>query len=276
MTEVRRNPITGDPLLVAPERAARPFASESSECPFCPGHEHETPPEIARIGEPWHARVFPNKYPAVAGAEVIVESPRHEDRFHDIAEPAAIVALYADRYRAHADAKSVSLFKNEGARAGASIAHVHSQLIPLPFVPPRIHAEAAGFARAGSCPLCVPEGTIIRESEHLVWLAPAASRMAYQQWIVPRRHLGDARELTVSELAELAELLRRASKAMASIADACNWMFLDFRGESAAHFYVELFPRMTTIAGFELGSGTFVEIIDPEAAAERLTDASSS
>lgn len=276
MTEVRRNPITGEPVIVAPERAARPFASSASECPFCPGREHETPTEIVRIGDPWRARVFPNKYPPVAGAEVIVESPRHDDRFHDVDDPAGILALFVDRYRAHPNAKTVTLFRNDGARAGASIAHVHSQLIPLPFIPPRIQTEAAGFARAGSCPLCRPDGTVIRAGEHFTWLAPAASRMAYQQWIVPRRHFSDARELQGPEIGELADLLRRASKATASVADACNWMFLDFRGEAAAHFHVELFPRLTTIAGFELGSGTFVEIIDPAGAAERLTDASSS
>jgi UDPglucose--hexose-1-phosphate uridylyltransferase len=271
VTAVRRNPITGEPVLVAPERAGRPFASESADCPFCPGHEHETPPELVLLGDPWRARVFPNKYPAVAGAEVIVESPRHGDAFHDIDDVEAIVALYVDRIRAHGDAKSVSLFKNEGAKAGASIAHVHSQLIPLAFVPPRIETETAGFARAVSCPLCSIDGSIIRETEHFLWLAPAASRMAYQQWIVPRRHFSDVRELGAAETRELAALLRASSSAMKSIADAYNWMFLDFRDAADAHFYVELFPRMSVIAGFELGSGTFVEIIEPAEAAERLS-----
>lgn len=267
---IRRNPITGEPVIVAPARADRPFVSSTVDCPFCPGHESETPPEIARAGDPWRARAFPNKYPAVEGAEVIVESARHGDAFHDVEHAAEVVAMYLDRYRAHADAKTVTLFKNEGAAAGASIAHVHSQLIPLPFVPPRIESEAAGFARAAACPLCDADGETIRESEHFRWLAPHASRMAFQQWIVPRRHFSEAVAMREAEIAELAELLRVASKAMLQLAPACNWMFLDFRGHDAAHFYVELFPRLTTIAGFELGSGTFVEIIDPATAAAKL------
>lgn len=267
---IRRNPITGDPVIVAPNRADRPFASSMDECPFCPGHEGETPPEITRLGDPWRVRVFPNKYPPVEAAEVIVESASHRGAFHDVEHAADVVALYVDRYRAHAAAKSVILFKNEGARAGASIAHVHSQLIPLTFVPPRIANETAGFARATRCPLCAVEGETLREGEHFTWIAPHASRMAYQQWLVPRRHVSQVTDLRAGEIDELASLLRAASKAMLGIAEGYNWMFLEFRGVAAAHCYVELFPRMTVIAGFELGSGTFIEIIEPAAAAARL------
>jgi UDPglucose--hexose-1-phosphate uridylyltransferase len=269
LTEIRRNPITGEPVLFAPERAERPFAESRGECPFCPGEEHQTPPEIARLGEPWQVRAFPNKFPPIEGAEVIVESPRHDAAFHDVERAEEIVALYLERFRAHADAKAVVLFKNHGARAGASIAHLHSQLVPLPFVPPRIANEVAGFQASGACPMCDVEGHVIAETAHYTWLAPAASKIAYQQWIVPKRHVCDVRGL--EHLDELADLLQRASKAMLTIADAYNWMFLDFRGEQDAHTYIELFPRMTTIAGFELGSGSFVQIVDPAAAAKRLS-----
>ena len=77
-------------------------------------------------------------------------------------------------------------------------------------------------------------------------------------------------ELTDDEAAELAMLLRSAAAATLRIADAFNWMFMSFPRQSSGHAYVELFPRMTAIAGLELGTGTFVEIIDPSAAAERL------
>src|SRR5687768_4156470 len=83
----RTHPLTGEPILFAPNRAARPraFGDPSSErCPFCPGHESDTPAEVARIGDPWRVRVFPNKYPPVDGAEVIVEAPGHDDPFHSI------------------------------------------------------------------------------------------------------------------------------------------------------------------------------------------------
>jgi UDPglucose--hexose-1-phosphate uridylyltransferase len=263
VTSVRRNPLTGDPILFAPERAARPHAfgdhEDDARCPFCAGHEEDTPPEILRVGNPWRVRVVPNKYPPIAGAEVIIESPRHDAQFDN----PEIVHLYAQRHRAHPDAAYVALFKNEGARAGSSIAHVHSQLIRLPFVPPRIERERAAFANA--CPLCEAQPNVIHETTMFTWFAPHASSMAYQQWIVPKRHAASIGELHDAELDELAVLLRDASRAMRSLSDAYNWMFVN-----TPHFYVDLFPRMTTLAGLELGTGTFVAIIDPAAAAERF------
>ena len=275
----RTNPITGERVLFAPGRAARrgAFGDESAErCPFCAGHESDTPPEIARLGKasnvaaPWRVRVFPNKYPPIEGAEVIVESPHHEESFASVEHAEEVVRTYVDRLRAHADAAYVSLFKNEGARAGASIPHVHSQVVPLPFVPPRIAREVAGFTRG--CPLCGMRENIIRETASFVWLAPYASAFAYQQWIVPKRHVHHAAALSDAELAELALLLRSAAIATRGVASAFNWMFLDFPRVAEAHFYVDIAPRAAVIAGFELNTGTFVEIIDPADAALRLRE----
>jgi len=267
VTPFRRNPITGEPVLFAPERAARPHAfsdsSNDARCPFCPGHESDTPPEIARAGDPWRVRVVPNKYPPADGAEVIIESPDHDARFDEIEHAEEVVRIYAERQRAHADAKYVAIFKNEGERAGSSIPHVHSQVVPLPFVPPRIERELPGFANR--CPLCDEPSNVIRETSAFTWFAPHASSMAYQQWIVPRRHVASIANLNETELRELATLLRDASSATRRISDAYNWMFVN-----TPHFYIDLFPRVTSIAGLELGTGTFVEIIDPAAAAERL------
>lgn len=266
----RKNPLSGELIVFAPERAARrsAFGDASDErCPFCPGHESDTPPAIAHVGEPWRVRVFPNKYPPVEGAEVIVESPRHDGTFED--HPEDVVQTYVERYRAHADAAYVALFKNEGRRAGASIGHVHSQVIPLPFVPPRVERELRGFA--DGCPLCAPAGHAIAETDTLRWLAPEASSFAYQQWIVPKRHVAELSSLTAAELHDLASLLREASRAMRPLG-AFNWMFMNFPRHAEGHCYVDLVPRLAALAGLELGTGTFVEIIDPAAAAQRLRD----
>ncbi len=274
---VRRNVITGEPVLFAPERAARSRAftgdADSTErCPFCPGHEADTPPEIARAGDAhrWTARVVPNKYPPAAGAEVIVESTAHGARFESIEDAEAVVRLYVERYRAHSDAAYVAIFKNEGAAAGSSIEHVHSQVVPVPFVPARIARELEAFA--SSCPLCAAierhrrDGLVIRESASFVWLAPWGSSLPYQQWIVPKAHVA---EMSFFYAAELAALLQDVARATIDVAPAYNWAFINFP-RSNGHAYVDVLPRMTGIAGFELGTGTFVEIIDPAAAAERL------
>lgn len=267
---MRVHPLTGEPIVFAPGRAQRrsAFGDASDErCPFCPGHESDTPPEVFRVGDPWRVRVFPNKYPPIEGAEVIVEAPEHV-AFDTIEHAEEVVRTYADRYRAHSDAAWVSVFKNEGARAGASIAHVHSQVVPLPFVPPRIERELRGFTER--CPLCEPAGYVIRETETMRWLAPEASSFAYQQWIVPRRHVAEISSLGAAELHELSVLLRDAARAMS--AWSYNWMLMNFPGHVEAHFYVDVVPRLASLAGFELGTGTFVEIIDPAAAARRLRE----
>jgi len=270
---LRTHPITGEPILFVPERAARPRAfggDDASRCPFCPGHESDTPPAIATLGEPWRLRVFPNKYPPADGAEVIVESAAHDQTFADVEHAGDAVRMYVERYRAHAGSAYIALFKNEGPRAGASIPHVHSQVVPLPFVPPRVAREAAAFARAARCPLCPLDGHVIRETARFTWLAPSGSSLPYQQWIVPKRHVAEMTAFTASEQEELARLLRSAAGAMQRVADSYNWMFMNFPNEKGGHCYIDLFPRVTAIAGLELGAGLFVEVIDPAAAARRL------
>ncbi len=271
---IRRNPLTGDPILFAPARAERPSAfghDEHARCPFCPGHENDTPPTIAQVGDPWRVRVFANKYPSMEGAEVIVESPRHDDTFEQLEHAQDVVRTYVERYRAHVNAEYTAIFKNEGTRAGASIPHVHSQVMPLPFTPPRIARERASFAHG--CALCALDGSVVRDGDAFTWIAPAASSFAYQQWLVPKRHVAELSDFNDIELHELASLLRIASRATLQVSDSYNWMFMNFPRTSGAHCYIDIVPRLASMAGLELGTGTFVEIIDPVAAAERLRNA---
>lgn len=267
---IRSHPITGEPIVFAPNRAERPGsgqqAADSEPCPFCPGNESQTPPTLAAIGDPWRARVFANKYPAIEGHEVIVESPLHDQTIAD-----DVVRLYVDRVAAHRDAAYVALFKNHGAMAGATIPHPHSQLMPLPFVPPQIARERDAIAKR--CALCniAERAFAIAENETFRWLAPHGSTMAYQQWLVPKRHIASITELRVDEVRDLAMLLRSSSAAMLALAGAYNWSF-----NMPGHFYVDAFPRLTTIAGFELGTGTFIEIIDPAATARLMRHDSAS
>lgn len=201
---------------------------------------------------------------------MIVESPRHGARFAEV-DAAEVVRVYIERYRMHAArAAYVSLFKNEGERAGASIDHLHSQLMPLSFIPLRVEHEMSAFGRATSCPLCAkPEpGLVVHENEAFVSFAPAGSMHAYEQWIVPKRHQADMRSAT--DISELGAILQKAIGSAQKIAATHNVLFMNFPGQTSAHWYIDVFPRMTSIAGFELATGTFIDIIDPAAAARRL------
>jgi UDPglucose--hexose-1-phosphate uridylyltransferase len=266
-----RTPITDDPVILTPGREQRPNVFEGAPCPFCPGAEDQTPPEIARDGEPWRIRVFPNRYPPAEHAEVIVESASHNDSF-DALPPdhaARVIEMYFDRYRT-IGANYVSIFKNHGRLAGASIPHLHSQIVGTPFIPLRASREGDAFARAARCPLCdVSEHPLIAETEHYRWIAPRGSRLAYQQWIVPRPHESD-----LNEPRELASLLQSSVRAMRGISDSFNWAFITFPHQPRGHWYVELFPRIAMIAGYELGTGTFINTIDAVDAAKLLSAAS--
>jgi len=272
---VRRHPVSGEPILLAPQRAGRPNAfgrdgGAAAACHFCPGNEWQTPAESVHVGEPWRVRVFPNKYPAVDGHELIVESSRHDASFDTLENAEEVVEMYVARYRAHADAACVSLFKNEGERAGASIDHVHSQLMPLTFVPPRIERELAALRNASSCPLCAGAGILIDENDAFLRIAPDGSQHAYEQWLVPKRHQPAIASLRRGEIAALATILQPSARAARGIAPPHNVLFMNFPDDPAAHFYIAVFPRLTSIAGFELATGTFIDVIDPAAAARRL------
>jgi UDPglucose--hexose-1-phosphate uridylyltransferase len=267
---IRKTPITGDPVILAPDRDERPNVYEGAPCPFCPGAESQTPAEIARDGDPWRVRVFANKYPATAQHEVIVESPDHDATFDQLSpdHAARAVEMMFARYRAlRAAAPYVCLFKNHGRAAGASIPHMHSQIVGTPFIPLRVAREGEAFATR--CRLCAMEThPLIAETPHYRWIAPLGATFAYQQWIVPKAHGNE-----MDEPRELAALLQDSARAMLSVGEAFNWAFINFPQQERGHWYVELFPRTAVVAGFELGTGTFINTIDPADTARELAAA---
>jgi UDPglucose--hexose-1-phosphate uridylyltransferase len=252
VSEIRRHLITGDPILYAPERAARPKWGVGA-CPFCPGNEHETPPEIAHTGEPWRVRVFPNKFPFAEHHEVIVEAPDHDATFESIPHAPDVVAMYFDRYRALRPFGSVALFKNHGAMAGASLPHLHSQITALPFVPPRIAREAEAFARASECPLCSFHDSVAENASFRMF-DPHARMFSGERWIVPKRHISEMSDIDAVD--DLAAMLQLAAK---SANGAYNWLFFNFADAPRAHCYIAIAPRTSPVAGFELETGVFVD-----------------
>jgi UDPglucose--hexose-1-phosphate uridylyltransferase len=259
---IEKTPITGEPVILAPGREERPNVYDGAPCPFCPGAEDQTPPEICRDGDPWRIRAFPNRYPPTEHSEIVVESARHDDAFDDLVTDHAqrAVEITFERYHALAAASAcVCIFKNHGRLAGASIPHLHSQLVGLPFVPPRIAAEGEAFARATTCPLCDASAhPLIAETGHYRWIAPRGARFAYQQWIVPKEHEHD-----LNTPRELASLIQTSVRAMQGVSASFNWAFVTFPHEQRGHWYLELFPRTAMIAGLEIGTGTFVNTIRP-------------
>jgi UDPglucose--hexose-1-phosphate uridylyltransferase len=306
--ELRRNPVNGKLAIVAPARATRPHdapdgrraggtpsgSAAAAGCPFCAGNESLTPPEVDAVrpgggaaGTPgWTARAFANKYPALEGRhEVIVHSPRHDVELEDLSEDELIDALRLWRRRIawHLDdgAAAATLIVNRGAVAGASQPHPHAQLFATPVVPPLLLDELAGFDRFrnryGGCVLCAEMENAGDRSVYggavTAW-TPAASRFSHELWLAPREHEADVRE---ADLRPLAHTLGRALSALATATGGAPLNFwlhtapADLRGPF--HWHLELAPRLSTLAGFELGTDIALVAADPVAGAARLREA---
>ncbi len=308
----RKSLFTDDWTIHAAERSRRPNAfdtnpsspvSSASHCPFCAGHEGQTPPEVSRREDPsgWTVRVVPNLYPAVDSAaspfdpsateseavgqhEVIIESPRHETQFEDLRDEAVrdVIATWTERSRILSDERrwqATILFRNHGRHAGESIPHLHSQIIALPFVPPRLAAEQAAFETAEICPLCNmledPRTLEIARNDSFLWIAPFASRMPYQQWIVPRTHRARFDEIGPAEIRDLGTMLQRATRTMRTRLNDPSWNWSVQTAPAGAarfHWFMEITPRLTINAGFELATGSSINIVDPAHARDVLSE----
>jgi UDPglucose--hexose-1-phosphate uridylyltransferase len=298
---------------------------ESDPCPFCEGAEHDTPHESYAVRRPgtepngpgWSLRVVPNKYPAVnpsgdapdlspdgslfesvpgVGAhELVIECARHEANPVKLTDDefAAVLAAYRHRLVALATDPRwayATVFKNVGAEAGASLAHVHSQIVATPVVPDAVRLEldtSADYHRVrGRCVFCdvIREETsngvrVVAEGGGFVALAPFAPRFAYEVWVLPTAHDSRYESLTDAGLRELARLLKRVLGAVDKVLarPAYNY-FLHTAPLRAGelphyHWHVEIVPRTARAAGFEWGSGCFINAVPPERAAASLREA---
>ncbi len=302
-----REDLRGEPVLITPGRAARPYHLRSDAeqrrklCPFCEGHEGETPPEVA-AGRPdgsspdspgWRWRAFPNLYPAFprepekpGGAygvhEVIVETPDHDRGLADLTEPelAAVLGAWQQRLRAAAEdprMEYANIFKNHGVEAGASQEHAHSQLMAIPLMPRRVADELAAFrdGSAGRRLWADRESAALRvaDQDGYVAFAPSAARFPDEVWIVPPQPESAFED--AEDLSALAVLLGKTLAAMKALHDNLAYHLLvvtaPLRAEGRERWQsrIEVFPRLTKIGGFEWASGMWVNQRDPADAADR-------
>jgi UDPglucose--hexose-1-phosphate uridylyltransferase len=327
MPEVRKNLVTGELVILAPRRTARPsdFARPSREavvrpayradCPFCAGNEAQTTETSWSFPEEgWRVRAFPNKFSvlspdgaswhrdeglrvsaaAVGPHEVVCETRRHDrtlSRMSD-AEAADVMRAWHARFSAfYADPRVgyVSLFKNHGPRAGTSIEHAHSQIVGLPLVPPnferRAETAAEHFDTTGSCLLCrtledeLADGSrLVHTSDRFVAFVPWAALSPFHLWIFPRRHAGSFAALGEPERDDLGAVLRTVlGKVELALGDPDYNLVLQSGPPSAAdapalHWYLSLVPRVTTAAGFEMGTFMYVNPSRPEESAALLRE----
>ena len=316
MPELRIDPITARRVYVAEDRAGRPFdyveappartASQAVECPFCAGREGLTPEAAAAVYDAagrWLVRVVPNKFPAVKldanaalGAhEVIVESPEHLLDFDelDVDQLVRVFQVYQDRLRhwaADGRLKHALIFKNSGHAAGASLEHVHSQLLATPYVHDAVeaerHAAERHYAAYGRCIFCdlvrseIAAGDrIIRRDSGFVAVCAYAGRQPYETWILPEDHAAHFEAMTEAQARALARLLQDllARLKEASARSAYNLVLhsapFGDHDNNSYHWHWELMPRITQLAGLEVGGGAYINPVAPECAARNLREA---
>lgn len=222
--------------------------------------------------------------------ELIIPTPRHVCSLSELEVGEFSVALLAAQQRIEAwrqsqAVKHAMLFKNCRHEAGASIEHTHFQLLGSPLVSRSLEQRAARFGESlgqtGKTPLESlvafeerQELRVIARGRHFVMLCPFASRMAFQVWIIPRHRpppFWDCPPEMLDELAELGlSVVGRLEQLLSQ--PGYNWMLhqLPFASAGNEHWFVEIFPRLSKIAGYELGTEIWVNAVSPEAAVKRL------
>jgi UDPglucose--hexose-1-phosphate uridylyltransferase len=218
--------------------------------------------------------------------EVIVETPDHSKTTARLSdrEMEALVETYLARFKvASADSRveQVTMFKNHGEAAGTSLEHPHSQLIATPVITAQIRDRLINslrhFDEFGECIFCRVmelegrEGArVIMESEKFICFTPFAALTPFSMMIIPRRHMACFAEINDAEARDLAKILRRTlAKLYLGLEDPdYNYVFrtapLEYSGVKYYHWYVSIIPRLTKMAGFELGSGMFINVSLPE------------
>jgi UDPglucose--hexose-1-phosphate uridylyltransferase len=232
---------------------------------------------------------------AIGACEVLISSPDHRAPTpllpHSQVEE--IIQSYVDRYRHHAQnpaLEHVLILYNHGRPAGASLEHPHSQLYAISLVPPSFHEELTGARRfkeaGGGCAFCrtmqdeLEAGKrVILENDAFVVFAPFAARTPFETWIVPRRHNASFGDLDlVREKPAFAEVLQRT---LGALYDGLNDPPFNYYIHSAPlkaqvgeeyHWHLELIPKLSTAAGFELGTGMWINVVKPEDSAAFLRD----
>jgi len=327
MPELRQNFMTKEWVVIATERAkrpdqmavkrpAKPSVSFSPNCPFCPGHEAQTPPEIMRLrngnGSDWKARVVPNKFAALSPEckperkirrslrvlagfgvhDVIVETTDHSLAMALM--PDAHVADILRIYKMRHDALSldpriaqVTIFKNYGMDAGTSLEHPHSQLIATPVISHQVRERFQEALRHyddfGCCIFCQTieeelqeQVRVVLESEHFVAIQLFASPSPFFTHIYPRRHMASFGDISANEIADLGRVLRTLLAKIYYGLENPDFNFTirtapsECVGVRYFHWYLSIIPRLTRTAGFELGSGMFINTVIPEEAADFL------
>ena len=324
LSEFRYCKLSKEWTLFAPERLLRPKdlnpnqseATSQEECPFDVHKEHLTPLGIAEIIQEneWKCRVVPNLYNALSidvevqsskdgffdkfsgfGAhEVLIETPIHDKQmfdfdYNDFSNYLTLLQQRTQNLQKDTRLAFLSIFKNQGENAGASLSHAHTQLMAMPFLPKKMEEEIAikkryfqEHKRALLDDLVYEEvnyqKNIVCENSDFVVYCPYASKFAFEVKIVSKKKLSSLVEFDAKDISALSDILHdffQRFKRTLGVNVAFNMILknapyrnYDLNTKEYFRFSIEILPRIYKTAGFELDSEIYINVVLPEIAAQ--------
>jgi UDPglucose--hexose-1-phosphate uridylyltransferase len=227
--------------------------------------------------------------------EVLIESPNHDHTFPDLPETQIEEIIWALRDRVVSMRKSpqvkyVLVFKNWGSDAGASLEHPHCQIIGLPIVPKRVQEELLGSEkyydykdRCVFCDMIAQEletsERVVMENDTFLSFCPYASAFPFELCIIPKEHVSFFSDITKNQVADLSRILKGTLGLLTEALDDPPYNFVIHTAPFDAstgtelshyHWHIEIVPKLTKVAGFEWGSGFYINPTPPEDAAAHL------
>lgn len=235
-----------------------------------------------------------DKMNGIGAHEVIIETPIHQQTLVEL-EPSRfrdVIETYQIRM---ADLKRdprllyVIIFKNHGRAAGASLEHTHSQLIALPIIPKRVAEEIRGsenhFRTKERCIFCdiirqeqEADVRVITRNEHFIALSPYASRFPFEVWLLPRRHESHFEDMTPKMVDDLSTIMQNILRKLDNALAQPPYNFLihtcpfNDTYDRCYHWHIEIIPKLTRVAGFEWGTGFYINPTSPEQATQFLKE----
>ncbi len=230
----------------------------------------------------------------VGSHEVVIETPEHDSHMglYEPSQVELVMRSYQERiYALKQNSRNcyIMIFKNHGKQAGASLDHPHSQLISLPIIPKRVKEEIDGslthYQKTQHCIFCdiieherKRTSRIVYENNRFIAIAPFASRFPFETWLLPKQHQSHFEYISPEDRQDLAESLLFVLKQLNNLLEnppynymlhssPCNQPACEF---PHYHWHLEITPKLTQVAGFEWGTGFYINPIPPEAAAEHL------
>lgn len=235
-----------------------------------------------------------DKMNGIGAHEVIIETPNHQECFSDLSEGNMSLVFKAYRERIldlekDSRFRYVMLFKNYGKAAGASLEHSHSQLIALPILPRMLVSELNGalsyYKYKERCIYCdiirqeIQQGVrVVCQNDEFITVAPFAPRTPFEMWVLPKKHSSAFCNMTEHQIYLLSALFKESLKRLAKCIPNVPYNFvlhtqpLRAGGLEHYHWHFEIVPKLTSIAGFEWGSGFYINPMPPEETAQYLKD----